>query len=125
MIRNLFCVLVVMTVAVGFVAADEFIVQITKVDGNKITYERYRKGKKDNDPVTIEVAMDAKIADGKFDKEAKKLVAGDPVEGGLKNKYFSNAPLDKGIGAQITTSDDNKKVTQILLLRGGKKKDAQ
>jgi hypothetical protein len=99
------------------------------VDGNKITYQKYKKGmkgkkgEKDGDAVTIEVAKDAKIIKGNFDKDAKKVVDGDAIEGGLKNEIFTKATEDKGVGATITTSDDNKSVTKIRV-QGGKGKKA-
>ena len=46
MIRKLVCALFMMTVAIGFVMADEFTATVTKVDGNKITYQKYKKGAK-------------------------------------------------------------------------------
>jgi hypothetical protein len=120
MIRKSVCALVVMTVAVGVATADEFLAQITKVDGNKITYQKYEKGEKVGDAVTTEIASDTKIAEGKRDVGAKKLVAGDAIEGGLKNKVFPTAAGDKGVTVAITT-DDNKAVKQILVLRNKKK----
>jgi len=57
----------VMAVAVGFVFADTFQATITKVDGNKVTYQKYKKGakgakgEKDGDAVTMEAAKDAKV----------------------------------------------------------------
>jgi len=122
MVRKLVCAMFVMTVAIGFAFADEFNATITKVDGNKVTYQKFKKKEKDGDPVTIEVAKDAKILTGKFDKDAKKLVAGDPIEGGLKSDTFAKIG-DKGLPVRITTDADNKTVTQILV--GGKKKAAQ
>jgi hypothetical protein len=115
----------VMTLAIGFVAADEFTATITKVDGNKVTYQKYlkvKKGeekKKDGDAVTIS-AKGAKVAKGNFDKDAKKLVAGDAIEGGLKNEMFTKI-TEKGVNARITTEGEgtNAKITQILI--GGKK----
>jgi hypothetical protein len=118
----------VMTVAIGFVFAEEFNATITKVDGDKITYQRYKKAKKgvapekDGDAVEVTVAKDAKIASGKFDKDAKKFVAGDAIEGGLKSDTFTKAG-EKGVTVRITTDDEKKTVTQILVV--GKKKAAQ
>ncbi len=127
MFRKLFCSLVVMTIAVGFVLADEFQATITKVDGSKITYQKYKKGKgkeKDGDPVTIEAAKDVKVLKGKFDKDAKKFVEGDAIEEGLKAEMFTKATEEKGVGARITTSDDNKTVTKIVIAGGKGKKTA-
>jgi hypothetical protein len=130
MIRKLFCSMIVMTIAIGFVAAEEFVAVIVKVDGDKVTYQKFKKGdkgkkgkgEKDGDPVTLPVAKDAKITKGKFDMDAMKFVAGDPIEGGLKADIFKNATAEKGVFSRITTSEDNKKITAIATF-GGKKKD--
>jgi hypothetical protein len=119
----------VMVVGVAFVMADEFNATITKVDGDKITYQKFKKVKKgqpaekDGDPVTISVAKDAKIVKGMFNKDTKKVEAGDKIEGGLTADTFTKAG-EKGVAARITTDADNKTVTQIMVT-GGKKKAAQ
>jgi hypothetical protein len=118
MVRKSVGALVVMALAVGVVTADEFMASITKVDGNKITYQKYEKGQKVGDAVTVEVAADTVIADGKRGG-AKKLVAGDPIEGGLKNKLFPKESGDKTVTAAITT-DANNAVKQVLILRNKK-----
>ena len=127
MIRKLFCSMIVMTIAIGFVAAEEFNAVIVKVDGNKVTYQKFKKGKKgekDGDPVTLPVDKDAKITKGKFDFKEKKFEAGDAIEGGLKADIFKNATAEKGVFSRITTSEDNKKITAIATFQfGGKKKD--
>ena len=46
MARKLFCAMFVMTIGIGFVCADEFTATITKVDGDKVTYQKYLKVKK-------------------------------------------------------------------------------
>src|SRR5471030_2897227 len=121
MVRKLFCAMFVMVVAVAFVAAEEFQASITKIDGNKITYQKYKKGakgkkgEKDGDAVTIEVAKDAKIVKGMFDKDAKKFVDGDAIEGGLKADMFSKASDDAPVAVRITTDDDKKTVTKIMV----------
>jgi hypothetical protein len=128
MTRKLFCSMFVMTLAIGFVAADEFNATITKVDGDKVTYQKYlkvKKGeekKKDGDAVTIS-AKGAKVAKGAFNKDDKKFVAGDAIEGGLKNEMFTKIS-EKGVGARITTEGEgtSAKITQILIVgKKGKK----
>jgi|SwirhirootsSR3_FD_contig_41_13504848_length_656_multi_2_in_0_out_0_2 hypothetical protein len=128
MFRKLVGALFVMAVVIGFSFAEEFGATITKVDGNKITYQKYKKkqkgekvAEKDGDPVTIEVAKDAKIVKGTVMKG--KAEVGDPIEGGLKSETFTKVP-DKGIPARITTDDDKKVATQILVITP-KKKAAQ
>ena len=123
MVRKSICALVVLTAAIGVVTADEFMAQITRVDGSKITYQKYEKSKKVGDAVTVEVAADAKIAVAKRASGVKGLVAGDTIEGGLKNKLFPRDPKDRGVYAYITTSDDNKAVNQILVILN--KKESQ
>lgn len=128
MLKKLFGSLLVLTVAIGFAFADEFNATITKVDGNKITYQKYKKkmkgqkeAEKDGDPVTIEAAKDVKVAKGTVVKG--KAEVGDAIEGGLKAEVFTKIG-DKGVAARITTSDDNKSVTQVLVITP-KKKAAQ
>jgi hypothetical protein len=128
MIRKMVCAAFVMTVVIGLAVADDFTATITKVDGNNVTYQKYKKGKKgakgekDGDPVTIAVAKDAKVAKGMFDKDAKKFVAGDAIEGGLKSDVLAKASEDKGVNCFLTTDADNKSVTQILVIMGKKGK---
>lgn len=128
MFRKLLCAAIALTVAVGLAIADEFTASITKVDGNKITVQKFKKGEqgkkgeKDGDPITLEAAKDVKVVKGKFNMETKKLEAGDAVEGGLKAEALTKASEEKGVFARITTDDDNKKVTQIMVFGGKKKK---
>ena len=125
MLRKMVCAMIVMTVSFSFVMADDFFATITKVEGDKVTYQKYQKTKKgeekkkDGDAVTIDAAG-AKVAKMSFNKETKKVEAGDAIEGGLKAEVFAKIG-EKGLAARITTSDDNKKITQILV-PGGKKK---
>jgi hypothetical protein len=129
MIRKLACAVAVMVVAVGFVMADEFTATIHKVDGNKITYQKYKKGTKkgeaptkDGEAVTVS-AEGATVAKGTFNKDTKKVEKGDAIEGGVKAlAEMVTKSGEKGVTARITTSDDNKKATQILVTGGGGKK---
>jgi hypothetical protein len=112
---------VVIAVAVGVGAADEFFAQITKVEGNKVTYQKYEKGKKVGDPVTTDIASGTTIAEAKRDTASKKLVAGDAIEDGLKNKLFPTASGGKAVTAVITTAEGSNAVKQILVVRRLKK----
>jgi hypothetical protein len=133
MTRKLFCSMIVMTIAIGFVAADEFVAVIVKVDGDKVTYQKFKKGdkgkkgkgEKDGDPVTLPVAKDAKITKGKgsFKDMKFSVEPGDPIEGGLKADIFKNATEEKGVFAGITRSEDKKTITAIATVQFGKKKD--
>lgn len=121
MFRKLVCSVFVMTVSLGFVAAEEFGALITKVDGTKVTYYKVaKKGKKDGDAITMELAKDAKVAAGKFDKTDKKWTAGDAIEDGIKAKIFTDIDAEKGVPVRITTDDDKKGITQILVTKKGK-----
>jgi hypothetical protein len=129
MLRKLVCAVSMLLVTIGLVAAEEFNATITKVDGTKITYQKYKKGEKgkkgekDGDPVTIETSKDAKVAKGTYNKDDKKWEAGDAIEGGLKADLFAKATEEKGANVRITTDADNKTVTQILVIAGKKKKE--
>jgi len=126
--RKFVAAAVVVLAVFSIALADEFTGRITKVDGDKVTVQKMKgKGKnieKDGDPITLPVAKGVKITKGKFDKDAKKLVAGDEVENGLKNELFS-AISDKGVNARITTDADNKTITAITVIGGKKKKGAE
>lgn len=120
---------VAMVLCVGFVMAEEFTAVITKVDGNKVTFHKTKRGEKKGDKgtkgeaETLPLAKDAKIVKGKFNKEEKKIEAGDAIEKGVMNEMFT-----KEVNARITTSADNKSITQIITFGGGggkKKKDAE
>jgi hypothetical protein len=128
MIRKLVCAMFVMVVGISFVMADEFNATITKAGDGKITYQKFKKAakkgeapEKDGDPVTINVAKDAKIVKGVINKDTKKVEPGDKLEGGLANEAFKG---EKGVPARITTDADNKNVTQIIVT-GKKKKDGK
>ena len=92
-----------------------------KVDGDKITFAPF-KDKQKGDEKTYTAASGVKVVKGKFDKETKKVEAGDAIEGGLKNELFTNIG-EKGVFAQIVTDDS--KVTEIRVVRFGKKQKDQ
>ena len=118
MFRKMVCSMVVMVVAIGFVYADSFQATITKIEGDKVTIQKTKKVdkkvEKDGDPITLPLAKDAKVVYGTVKKG--KAEVGDAVEGGVKAEVFTKAG-DKGVSAYITTSDDNKSVTQILITK--------
>lgn len=132
MIRKLFCSMFVMTIAIGFVAADEFTASIVKVDGNKVTVQKFKKGEKgkkgkaekDGDPVVMKVAKDAKITKGKFAKKDGKFSVepGETIEGGLTAEMFKNASEEKAVRASITTEGDTITAITTMQFGGGKKK---
>jgi hypothetical protein len=120
MLRKLACVAVVLGFSVGLIMAEDFNVSIKKVDGDKITAVKGAKKGEKGTEVTLTIAADVKVLKGKYNEDTKKTDPGDPIEGGLKNKMFTEIG-EKGIGARVTTNDDGK-VTQIVV--GGKKKKA-
>jgi hypothetical protein len=132
MLRKVVSAFVVLTLCVGVTLADEIRVFITKVDGDKITYqENLTKGGKGKGKGAVEkgpektlpVAKDVKVVKGKFNMETKMLEAGEALEDGLKNKMFSNIDTEKGVQGVIVTDKDNKTITEIRTGggRGGKR----
>jgi hypothetical protein len=104
----------IILICFGVAIGEEFRGLIKKVDGDKITVMKGKKG--DAKEVTLTVVENVKVVKGKFNKETKKLEAGDPIENGLKNELFA-----KEQRATIVTNDDGK-VTEIRVGAGGRKK---
>jgi hypothetical protein len=123
MLRKVFAASVVLVLSVGFVLADELRGIITKVEGNKVTFTEFKgKGQK-GDEQTFTAVKGVKVVKGVRNKDDRKKVdAGDEIEGGLKNKMFSES--DKGVFALIVTGDD-KKIKEIRVLTKGKGKGKQ
>jgi hypothetical protein len=116
---------VLVMVGIGLVSADEFRVRIKKVDGDKLHVEKFAKDAKKDDKgeeTTLTVASNVKVVRARFNKEEKKLEAGDPLPDGLKNEVFTSSK--KGVTAFVTTGDDGK-VTEIRVFAFKKKKDAE
>ena len=129
MIRKMFGSMLVLAIAIGFVAAGEFQGRIMKVDGDTVTVQKIKgKGKKaenDGDPVKLKLAKDAKVVSGKADPDKKgAFVDGDDIKDGLKNEMFAKIG-EKGVGALIVTEGEGDKeaITKIRV-QGKKKKDA-
>lgn len=112
----------VLAVIVSVVAGEEFFAGIRKVDadGKNVTFIKFKKGEKGEEE-TLPVADNVKVVNGKFNKEEKKVEAGDAIEGGLKNERFKN--IEKGVGAMIVT--EGGKITEIRALKGFGKKQNQ
>jgi hypothetical protein len=98
----------VLLASFGIALGEEVTVSIVRVDRDLITFHRLNKGKK-GERERLPAAPGVIVAKMRFDKETKKIAAGDPIEGGLKNEIFS-----KQIPARITISDDNKTITRVL-----------
>jgi hypothetical protein len=121
MLRKVVPAVVVLLFCVGITLAEDIRAIITKVDGNKVTFaENKGKGEK-GDSQTLEASATVKVNKGKFNKDTKKLEAGDPVDGGLKAEQFTKIG-EKGLPATITVED--KKITSIIVF-GGKAKATQ
>jgi hypothetical protein len=116
MFRKLFCSVVVMVVAIGFVAAEEFGAVVKKADEKSVTFAKTVKGKAGED-MTLPVDANVKVNFGTTKKG--KTEVGDKVEGGLKNEVFTKIG-DKGLNVRITTDADNKKITDIVVTKKGK-----
>jgi hypothetical protein len=119
MLRKMLCGVFVLAVT-GMVFAEEFTGMITKVDGDKVTVQKTKKGKAEGDPVTMTVSKDCKVVKGKLNKETKKVEAGESLEGGLKNALFTTIG-EKGIPARITAEGTT--VSEIIVMGGKKKKE--
>jgi hypothetical protein len=123
--RRFVAALVLAFTAFGFAVADEFQAIITKVKDGSVTYKRVKgrneEGKTEYaEDKTLPTAKDVKVVKARYDTEAKKMVNGDPLEGGLKHDAFKDMGKDKkkGIGvlATLMTDANNKKITQIRVL---------
>lgn len=120
MLKRLVGALVVMGVCLGIALAEEFRnVTISKIDGDKVTFAKVKKGGDKVDEQTLTAAPNVKVVKGKYNEDTKKVDAGDAYDGGLKT--LSEKLGDKGKQATIIT-DDNKKIIEIRV--GGKKKKA-
>jgi hypothetical protein len=124
------CILIIL--GLGPVVAEEFGAMITRVEGNKVTFHKtqFKKGEKPRKGKAVTLsARNAKVYKAKiqFNKEKKtiEILAGEPLEGGLKHEVFTELTGKASIAARITTAKDNKSITRILVLKsGGKKKPA-
>src|SRR5438270_13505694 len=117
MLRKLVCAAVIVVIGFGVAMADEFTAIITKVEGNKVTFQKAKfdpdtKKLEKGAEMTLPVKADAKITKGKFNAETKKLEADEPIENGLKNDVFTKIG-EKGRFASITTDASNKNITAI------------
>ena len=79
--RRFAAAVVVVLVAFAFAVADEFVAGVTKIDGNKVTFKKFKKGEK-SEEMTLPLATNAKFMKGKFNKEEKKIEADGELEGG-------------------------------------------
>jgi len=109
----------VVLVAIGFAMSDEFTATIKKVEGDKVTFaKKVKKGETAKDE-TMTAAKDVKVFKGKFNKDTKKVEAGDAITEALGADAFKTIP-EAGVAAYIITSGD--KITEIRVMK--KKKAA-
>jgi hypothetical protein len=119
MLRNLLCAAVILGLSVGIGLAEEIRAVIIKVDGKNITFAEYKgKGERGAEK-TLPAADNIKVTKGQFNKDTKKLEAGDSIASGLKDQQFTKID-EKGLRATIVTGADNKQITEIRV-GGGKK----
>jgi hypothetical protein len=124
MLRKLACVGIVMTFCLGICLADEFNAVITKIDGKNVTFHKVKFADKKfekGEEMTMPASGKVKVAKGMFNKDTKKFEVGDEIAGGLKAEPLANIG-EKGVLAHIVTDADNKKITQINIMKKGKKK---
>lgn len=142
MLRRFAASLAIIMTTVGFADSETFIARITKVEGNKVTYEkatyndpkaRLLKGPvRYGDPVTVEATKNVAVTIGPFD-----LVEGRPtsegrikgktfaVDGGLNSAFFQNLDKGKLRPSLLTIADkgeDKGKITAINLWGSGEPK---
>src|SRR4051794_31889406 len=107
MLRKFVCAVAILGFSLGLALADELKGKITKIDGDKITFQAFNKETKKLDAEKVFDAKGAKVV--KMDKKNKVDVAG-----GLKAEELGKDKLgDKGVNATITTEGD--KVTEIVI----------
>ena len=116
MFRKLLCSVVVMAVAITFVAADEFTAVIKKVDDKGVTFAKTDKKGKAGDDQTLPAVE--KVTVNKGTSKKGEVTVGDAIDGGLKAEVFTKIG-EKGLQARITTDADNKKITAVVVI--GKK----
>jgi hypothetical protein len=124
MLRKVVSAAVVMVLCVGVTLAEEIRGLITKVEGDKVTFTEMKgfgKNAEKGETKTLPVAKDVKVVKGKFNPDTKAIESGEAIEGGLKNKMFTEIG-EKGVFATIVTDKDNKHITEIRAFggRGGK-----
>lgn len=99
-------IVAVLCLSYALASAKDFRMAVKKVDGNKITGTKlpdfkkgdFKKGDGDKaapklEDVTLTVADGVKVTKGgKYNKETKKLEAGNAVDGGLTNAMFKPNP---------------------------------
>jgi hypothetical protein len=125
MLKRVAAVAVMCMVCCTLVFAEEFTVSISKVADGKVTFAKTKFNKdtkkvEKGEDMTLPVDDKVKVVTAKFNKDTKKFEAGDDVKDGLKNEMFTKIDAEKGVRATIITDADNKKITEIRVMKGGK-----
>lgn len=117
MIRKLVCSIFLLTLAIGVVTGEEFFANITKIEGKDVTFFKTKKGKKEGEAMTMPVAKGVTVKKGTISFKDMKLnvEVGDAIDGGIKSETFTKIDEKKGLSVRITTDDDKKQITQILV----------
>jgi hypothetical protein len=115
--RSLLAMGLFLTLSFGLVMGAEFGARIEKIEGNKITFTKGKKGE-EGEKMTLPAAANVKVVKGKFNQDTKKVEAGEALEGGLKNEA-----VKEGIRATIVTDADDKNIVEIRIFGGKKKKE--
>src|SRR3989442_15423008 len=68
-------------VAFAFAMADEFVAGVSKIDGDKVTFKKFKKGGK-GEEMTLPLATKAKFMKGKFNADEMKFESDGEFEGG-------------------------------------------
>jgi len=114
--RTFVCSAVAVLCVVGLVLAkEEMSVSVKKIEGGTMTYTKKVKKGEEAKEMTIKVSDKVKVVKGTFNKDTKKVEAGDAIEGGLKADA-----LAKAFNATIVI--DKEEVIEIRVT--GKKKKA-
>jgi len=120
--RKFVCASIFVLVAMSFVVAEEIRVTITKIEDGKTVHYTKKGKKKGDEPIkgTIALSPTAKVVMGTFNKETKKVDAGEAITEGTKADVFKT---DKGVPALLVTEGEGDKavVTEIRVLKGKKK----
>jgi hypothetical protein len=122
--RRFACASFVVLCAVGLVVADEYTINISKIDGTTVigTKKGAKKGEKGPE-VKLMLPAGTKVFKGKFNKDTKTVDKGDEIPDGLASlKKSLEKAGEKGVNAFVVTDGD--KITEIRITgkKGGKKK---
>jgi hypothetical protein len=113
--QRLIAVVGVLMIGFGLAMADDVKGKIKLVDGDKLVVTVGAKKGTPGEDKTFVVPASAKVCKGNFNKDTKKVEAGDALDGGMKNEMVK-------VGAFVTLTVDNDKVSQVIVSGGKKKK---